>query len=107
MAEKKVLRQQPIMGANIVRSISSLKPIVPIILHHRERFDGQGYPSGLKGEEIPIGARIVAVTDAFSAMMSHRVWKSLFCQCLKICLKCDCACRKKDSFFVFNGNDLL
>jgi HD-GYP domain-containing protein (c-di-GMP phosphodiesterase class II) len=75
-AEKKVLRQQPIMGANIVRSISSLKPIVPIILHHRERFDGQGYPSGLKGEEIPIGARIVAVTDAFSAMMSHRPYRS-------------------------------
>ena len=74
-AEKKLIQKQPVFGANIVRSISSLKPIVPVILHHREHFNGRGYPSGLKGEEIPIGSRIIAVVDAFAAMLADRPYR--------------------------------
>jgi HD-GYP domain-containing protein (c-di-GMP phosphodiesterase class II) len=48
---------------------------LPIVLHHHERWDGQGYPSGLKGEEIPLGARIVAVVDSFHSMTSTRPYR--------------------------------
>jgi len=53
----------------IINEIESLAPMVPIILHHHERYDGKGYPDGLKGEAIPIGARIVHVTDAYDTMV--------------------------------------
>lgn len=69
------IKRIPMRGATLLRSIGSLKPVIPIILHHRERYDGRGYPRGLKGEEIPIGARIVAVVDSFLAMISHRAYK--------------------------------
>jgi HD-GYP domain-containing protein (c-di-GMP phosphodiesterase class II) len=69
------IKRIPMRGATLLKSISSLKPVIPIILHHRERFDGKGYPRGLKGEEIPIGARIVAVVDSFLAMVSHRFYR--------------------------------
>lgn len=73
--ELATLRKVPIRGASLLSSISSLKPVLPIILHHRERFDGQGYPQGLQGEQIPIGARIVAVVDSFLAMISERAYR--------------------------------
>ncbi|HOE68103.1 MAG TPA: HD domain-containing phosphohydrolase [Candidatus Omnitrophota bacterium] len=69
------VRSIPLRGASLLKSMTSLKPIIPIIMHHHERFDGRGYPKGLKGEEIPIGARIVAVVDAFIAMVSKRPYK--------------------------------
>lgn len=69
------IRSIPIRGVNLLKSITSLKPVLPIIMHHHEHFDGKGYPQGLKGEEIPIGARIVAVVDAFMAMISKRHYK--------------------------------
>ena len=69
------IKRIPLRGATLLKSISSLKPVIPIILHHRERYDGKGYPRGLKGEEIPIGARIVAVVDSFLAMISHRSYR--------------------------------
>lgn len=69
------IKRIPMRGAALLRSIGSLKPVIPIILHHRERFDGKGYPRGLRGEEIPIGARIVAVADSFLAMVSHRLYR--------------------------------
>jgi len=69
------IKRIPIRGAALLRSIGSLKPVIPIILHHREHYDGRGYPRGLKGEEIPIGARIVAVADSFLAMISHRLYR--------------------------------
>ena len=53
-----------------------LKPAIPILMHHHERFDGHGYPSGLKGEQIPLGARVLAVLDAFEAMVFDRPYKS-------------------------------
>lgn len=73
--EFEVIKRIPMQGANLLRSINSLKPVIPIILHHHERFDGRGYPQGLKGEEIPIGARIVSVVDSFIAMISKRTYR--------------------------------
>lgn len=69
------IKRIPLRGATLLRSISSLKPVIPIILHPRERYDGKGYPRGLKGEEIPIGARIVSVVDSFLAMVSPRPYR--------------------------------
>lgn len=59
-------------GAEILASVPEMEPIIPIVRSHHERWDGRGYPDGLKGEEIPVLARIVAVADAFDAMTSNR-----------------------------------
>lgn len=72
------IKRIPLRGASLLKSISSLKPVIPIVLHHRERFDGKGYPRGLKEEEIPIGARVVAVVDSFLAMISQRLYRRRF-----------------------------
>lgn len=71
-----VIRKHPDIGADLIQPISQLAHVAPIIRYSHERFDGNGYPQGLTGEEIPIGARIVAVVDAFSAMMDQRVYKN-------------------------------
>lgn len=63
------------MGANIVREIGFLRQGVDAIRFHHERFDGSGYPAGIRGNEIPLGARIIAVADAFDAMTSERVYR--------------------------------
>ena len=70
-----LIKRIPLRGADLLSSISSLKPVIPIVLHQHERYDGKGYPEGLKGEEIPMGARIVAVVDSFVAMISTRVYR--------------------------------
>ncbi len=69
------IKQHPIKGATLLGSIQSLRPVIPIILHHHERYDGKGYPQGLSGHAIPLGARIVSVVDAFTAMMSDRPYR--------------------------------
>ena len=73
--EYEAVKKHPHRGVQVLKSIHSLKPLVPIILHHHERYDGMGYPKGLKGEEIPIGARIIAVVDSFTAMISSRPYR--------------------------------
>jgi len=65
-------------GAKILDSIDFPWKIRPIILHHHERYDGKGYPSGLKGREIPIGARVLTVVDAFAAMTANRPYRRSF-----------------------------
>jgi diguanylate cyclase (GGDEF)-like protein len=65
----------PRLGANIVGNIPNLAPCVSSILHHHERWDGGGYPEGLKGEEIPIESRILAIADSFEAMSSARPYR--------------------------------
>jgi len=70
--EKVIIRQHPIIGANILAPIRYLRDLVPMVRHHHERYDGLGYPSGLKGEDIPLGARILAVADSYCAMTSER-----------------------------------
>jgi len=64
------------LGSDIVEHVSFLKNLVPIILHHHERYDGKGYPYGLKKEKIPIGARILGVVDAYEAMISNRPYRN-------------------------------
>jgi len=71
----RAVKAHPRLGANIVSNIPNLVPCVSIILHHHERWDGGGYPDGLKGEEIPIGARILAIADSFEAMTSARPYR--------------------------------
>lgn len=70
------MRQHPVLGASMVRAWAALQPALPAVLHHHERFDGHGYPSGLAGLEIPAVARIVAVVDAFDAMLTNRPYRA-------------------------------
>jgi putative nucleotidyltransferase with HDIG domain len=74
--EWEVVRRHPALGANIVERAALLQKLVPVILHHHERYDGQGYPDGLRGEDIPLKARILAVADAYEAMTSDRAYRS-------------------------------
>jgi putative nucleotidyltransferase with HDIG domain len=73
--EFKIIRQHPLTGAQILRPLQILKPVIPIIMHHHEKYDGTGYPSRLKKGQIPQGARIMAVADAFEAMVYGRPYR--------------------------------
>lgn len=70
------IKKHPSIGAHIIENSTIFKDIVPIILYHHEKFDGTGYPKGLKGSNIPILARIVAVADTFDAMTSKRSYRN-------------------------------
>ena len=70
-----VMRTHPVIGAQIVAPISFLSGAVELIRHHHERFDGNGYPGGLRGEEIPLAARVFSVVDSFDAMTSDRPYR--------------------------------
>ena len=70
-----IIKKHPALALDILRHISYLTDERPFILHHHERFDGRGYPNGLAGRRIPIGARILAVTDALDTMLSPRTYK--------------------------------
>ncbi len=74
-ADFKTIQSHCENGAKILEAIDFPWKIRPIIIHHHERYDGKGYPSGLKGREIPIGARILAVVDAFAAMTANRPYR--------------------------------
>jgi HD-GYP domain-containing protein (c-di-GMP phosphodiesterase class II) len=73
--EWKIMRLHPIVGANIVGTQRQFVDIAPYIYSHQEKYDGTGYPAGISGEEIPLGARILAVADAYEAMTDHRVYR--------------------------------
>ena len=73
--EQELMRRHPIYGASILEPSAALRPLVPIVLYHHENYDGTGYPEGLKGEEIPIGSRIIIVADAYEAMTSDRIYR--------------------------------
>lgn len=73
--EWKMMKKHPIFGFQMLRDIKFLEKALEIVLYHHERWDGKGYPKGLHGEEIPIGARIFAVVDAFDAITSKRVYR--------------------------------
>jgi diguanylate cyclase (GGDEF)-like protein len=70
--EFEVIRRHPVLGAQMLASIEELAPAAPVVRHHHERFDGGGYPDGLRGEDIPLMARIVSVADAFDTMIRGR-----------------------------------
>jgi putative two-component system response regulator len=74
--EWEIMQTHTIRGAEICRHVTSLAPVVPIIRHHHERWDGSGYPDGLAGEEIPLLARLVQVGDIYDALTSPRPYKS-------------------------------
>lgn len=74
--EKSLVEEHPVVGARILEPVGFDEEVVSMVLSHHERIDGQGYPSGLKGNAIPIGARILCVVDAFDAMVSHRPYRS-------------------------------
>lgn len=69
------MRKHPEMGAELVKGIHYLDPALPVILYHHERWNGSGYPFGLKAEKIPIAARIVAIADSFDAMTTERPYR--------------------------------
>lgn len=70
------MRKHPEVGAHMIKDIPYLASATPMVLYHHERWDGGGYPEGLSGEEIPLGARVLAVADAFDAMTSNRPYRN-------------------------------
>ncbi len=70
--EFKLISKHPRKGIELIKNLEILKPAIPIILHHHERYDGKGYPSGLKKEKIPLGSRILSILDTFDAMYFGR-----------------------------------
>ncbi len=73
--EFKLITKHPRKGVELIKNLEILKPVIPIILHHHERWDGEGYPSRLKKEKIPLGSRILAILDTFDAMHFGRPYK--------------------------------
>lgn len=73
--ERKMLRTHTVRGIEVLKYLDVLKPVIPIILHHHEKYNGTGYPDRLRGDKIPLGARIMAVVDAFEAMVCHRPYR--------------------------------
>lgn len=74
--EYEIIKEHSKRGERILQTLSFLKEAAPLVRSHHERVDGKGYPDGLAGEEIPLGARIIAVADAFDAMTSKRPYRS-------------------------------
>ncbi len=72
------MRRHCAIGARVAKRIEKLRPVVPIIYHHHERYDGTGYPEGLRGETIPLLARVLTVADALGAMTSDRPYRQAF-----------------------------
>ena len=75
-AEWQAIGEHPRIGQVILEQASNLREAIPVVLHHHERFNGGGYPHGLKGSEIPLGARIVSVADAYHAMVHDRPYSA-------------------------------
>jgi diguanylate cyclase (GGDEF)-like protein/PAS domain S-box-containing protein/putative nucleotidyltransferase with HDIG domain len=72
------IKKHPQIGADILRPIQVLHELIPFIFYHHERWDGKGYPSGIKGEDIPIGARIIAIADVYQALISDRPYRKAY-----------------------------
>ena len=76
--EYTVIKSHPEIGFRILNSTQNMRGISDIVLNHHERWDGGGYPQGIKGNEIPLKSRIISITDAFDAMTSIRTYRSSF-----------------------------
>jgi len=74
--ERAAVKDHPVIGAAIIHDIASLREVVDLVLHHHEAYDGSGYPHGLCGEQIPLGARLIAVADAFDSMTTNRPYRT-------------------------------
>ena len=73
--EFEIMKRHPAYGADLLSPFEFLKSVIPSVYHHDERFDGKGYPDGLRGDAIPQGARIITIVDAFDVMTSHRIYQ--------------------------------
>ncbi|MCC6808603.1 MAG: HD domain-containing protein [Deltaproteobacteria bacterium] len=73
--EMEIMRSHPEHGRRILSGVSFLKPVLPIVYHHHEWWDGKGYPHGLAGDDIPLGARIIAVVDTYDALVTDRPYQ--------------------------------
>ena len=73
--EYREVQRHPELGARLIQACPTLLELIPGILYHHERYDGLGYPFNLRGEEIPLIARVIAVADTYDAMTSHRVYR--------------------------------
>jgi putative nucleotidyltransferase with HDIG domain len=73
--EFEIIKSHPAYGAEMLSPFKLIKRVIPSVYHHHERLDGRGYPDGLRGEAIPLGARIIAIVDAFEVMTSHRIYQ--------------------------------
>jgi putative nucleotidyltransferase with HDIG domain len=73
--EYAIIKSHSEIGATILKYIKSFKNLVPVVFHHHERFDGRGYPHGIKGTAIPLHARVIAIADTFDAMTSNRAYR--------------------------------
>ena len=76
--EWEVMRQHVVIGESLCRPLKFLHPVLPLIRHHHERYDGSGYPDGLKGDQIPLVARVFQVCDVFDALTNPRSYKPAF-----------------------------
>jgi len=74
--EYTTIKSHPEKGAGILKYIKAFKDLVPAVYHHHERYDGEGYPEGVKGAAIPLHARIIAIADTFDAMTSSRSYRN-------------------------------
>jgi len=120
--EIQIMREHPIIGEKICAPLKSLRPVLPVIRHHHEKMDGSGYPDGLRGDAIPLKARILQVADIYDALTTDRPYrgamphedalKTLFIESDKgwldaaVVLKFSRIC-KYDSFFPVRGRTML
>ena len=73
--EYEIVKQHPVLGARVLELIPELSSVATVVRHHHERFDGEGYPDGLRGEDVPLPARVIFVADAFDSMTRDRVYR--------------------------------
>jgi putative nucleotidyltransferase with HDIG domain len=71
-----LMRRHPAAGARMLRSLGAPETILPLVLHHHERWDGEGYPTGRRGDDIPLEARVLCIADSFDAMTSTRPYRA-------------------------------
>ncbi|HUK26467.1 MAG TPA: HD domain-containing phosphohydrolase [Terriglobales bacterium] len=76
--EWKIMREHPVIGERICAPLKSFRAVLPIIRHHHEKFDGSGYPDGLRGEDIPVTARVLQIVDVYDALTTVRPYKPAF-----------------------------
>src|SRR5216683_5596252 len=73
--ERRIMQEHPVIGENICKPLKSLRRILPVIRHHHEKMDGSGYPDGLRGEAIPLKARILQIADIYDALTTNRPYR--------------------------------
>lgn len=76
--EFRKIKMHPVTGANIIKQIQSWRPVLPLLLYHHERWDGKGYPVGIKNKQIPFGARIIGLCDCYVALISDRPYRKAY-----------------------------